>query len=361
VEHSVSLRSARFVMEGLRENRHEVVPIGITPEGRWIPLRALPAPETRFLTDGAGGPAAADGDASARQLIGLGDADPDGAAPPPGRLDVVFPVLHGLHGEDGTLQGLLEMANVPYVGAGVLGSALGMDKAMMKVVFRDAGLPVADHLVVREPEWGRLRPEFADRVERELGWPCFVKPANSGSSVGISKVKGREGLDAAVATAFRYDRKVLVERFVPGREIECSVLGNDDPIASVPGEIVPSREFYDYQAKYIDEGSKLLIPAPLDDDQVRIVKDLSVRAFLALECSGMARVDFLLHRNTGRFVVNELNTIPGFTAISMYPKLWEASGMPAGRLLDRLLELAIERHRQRQEKETRYSPEAETE
>jgi D-alanine-D-alanine ligase len=345
-------------MEGLQENRHEVVAIGITPEGRWLPLPGLPPPETKFLTAAGGEPVAAG--AAARQLIGLGDADQKGNAAPE-RLDVVFPVLHGLHGEDGTLQGLLEMANVPYVGSGVLGSAVGMDKAMMKIVFRAAGLPVADYLVVREPEWADLRGGFADRVEKRLGWPCFVKPANSGSSVGISKVKDRQELGPAVATAFRYDRKILVERFVPGREIECSVLGNDKPIASVPGEIVPAGEFYDYRAKYIDEDSKLLIPAPLDDGQVAEIQDLSVRAFLAVECAGMARVDFMLHRESGEFVVNELNTIPGFTAISMYPKLWEASGLGHNELLDRLLELALERHARQQEKETCYSPDPEAE
>lgn len=353
VEHSVSLQSARFVLEVLRENRHEAVPIGITPEGKWVPLRALPSPETRVLT--ADIPAAEGSEAIARQLIGLGCEEPAGKKPAP-PLDVVFPVLHGIHGEDGTLQGLLEMANIPYVGSGVLGSALGMDKVVMKLLFRQAQLPVTEFLVIQEKDWPRQAGEIGSRVERELGLPCFVKPSCSGSSIGISKVKSIGDLPAAVAEAFRYDRKVLVERAVPAREIECGILGNDDPIASVPGEVIPCREFYDYRAKYLEAGSELKIPAVLEEDQAEEIRKLAVKAFQALECSGMARVDFLLDRNTGRILVNELNTIPGFTAISMYPKLWEASGVNRNELLDRLLDLALERHRQKEEKETRFTP-----
>ncbi|MBI4161236.1 MAG: D-alanine--D-alanine ligase [Acidobacteria bacterium] len=355
VEHSVSLQSARYVVEGLRENRHEVIPIGITPEGRWIPLRSLPAPEVKLLPSEPTNGHLAPADEPARDLIGL-DGPRGAKEGRPGRLDVVFPVLHGLHGEDGTIQGLLETADIPYVGSGVLGSALGMDKAVMKVLLRQAGLPVAEHLVLREPEWPAAAADLRGRVESEIGFPCFVKPANCGSSVGVTKVRSAAELGPAVETAFRYDRKVLVEAFVAGREIECSVLGNDDPTASVPGEILPGREFYDYRAKYLEDCARLLIPAPLAEEQARRVRDLSLRAFLALECSGMARVDFFLRRDTGEILINELNTIPGFTAISMYPKLWEASGMGRGELLDRLLALALERHRQRHGRETRYLP-----
>lgn len=355
VEHSVSLQSARFVLEVLRENRHEAVPIGITPEGKWVPLRALPSPETRVLTSDNSAVAAGDAAAIARQLIGL-ECDELGVERAATVLDVVFPVLHGLHGEDGTVQGLLEMANIPYVGSGVLGSALGMDKVMMKLLFRQVRLPVTEFLVIHEKDWPRQAQGIGSRVERELGMPCFVKPSCSGSSIGISKVKSTGDLPTAVAEAFRYDRKVLVERAVAAREIECSVLGNDDPIASVPGEVIPCREFYDYRAKYIEEGSELKIPAPLEEGQTDEIRKLAVRTFQALDCSGMARVDFLLDKNTGRILVNELNTIPGFTAISMYPKLWEASGVSRNKLLDRLLDLALERHRQKEEKETRFTP-----
>jgi D-alanine-D-alanine ligase len=262
---------------------------------------------------------------------------------------VVFPVLHGPYGEDGTVQGLLELANIPYVGAGVLGSAVGMDKAVMKTLFRDRGLPVAPYLVILRHEWARDAAGLATRVERELSFPVFVKPANLGSSVGISKAKTTAQFIDAMALALQYDRKVVVEAAVPhAREIECGVLGNDDPQASVPGEIIPLREFYDYEAKYLDaNGSRLEIPAALNDIAATEIRRLSIEAFRACELSGLARVDFLVNRETGETFLNEVNTLPGFTTISMYPKLWEASGVPYPELLERLLTLAIERHREK--------------
>ena len=264
-------------------------------------------------------------------------------------LDVVFPVLHGPYGEDGTVQGLLELANVPYVGAGVLASAVGMDKATMKLVFAARGLPICDYEVVLKRDWRRDERSIMNTVATRLGFPVFVKPANLGSSVGISKAKHATELRAAMHLAAEFDRKIVIEAAVPGaREIECAVLGNDEPEASVPGEIIPSREFYDYEAKYIDEGSKLLIPAPLKDAQREEVRTLAIAAYKALDCAGMARVDFLLAGDSGSLYLNELNTIPGFTTISMYSKMWAASGVSYPTLLDRLIALAIERHTEKQ-------------
>jgi D-alanine-D-alanine ligase len=260
-------------------------------------------------------------------------------------VDVIFPVLHGPFGEDGTVQGLLELADIPYVGAGVMSSAAGMDKAAMKDLFRGHDLPTPKYLVFKRQEWEHAPDQVAEAVAREIGYPCFVKPANMGSSVGVHKVHHADELAHAMNDAALYDRKILVEYAVPdAREIECSVLGNDDPIASIPGEIVPGHEFYDYEAKYIDDSSQLLIPAPIDPALAQRVSDLSIKAFLALDCAGMARVDFLLARETGELYVSEINTIPGFTRISMYPKLWEASGLSYSALIDRLIQLALERY-----------------
>ncbi|MGH2520845.1 MAG: D-alanine--D-alanine ligase family protein, partial [Chloroflexota bacterium] len=262
-----------------------------------------------------------------------------------GPIDVVIPVVHGTYGEDGSLQGFLETAGLPYVGCGVLASALAMDKVMCKRMFLEQGFRTPDYIWFRSAHWS---PAKLREVETVCGYPCFVKPANLGSSVGVSKVHNAAELAPAVALAARYDTKIIVEQGVPEpREIECSVLGNDEPEASVPGEIIPSREFYDYAAKYVDGTSRLFIPAPLDPSMANCVRETAVKAFLALDCSGLARVDFLLSRTTGELYVNELNTIPGFTAISMYPKLWEASGLSTPKLLDRLIALALERYRQR--------------
>jgi D-alanine-D-alanine ligase len=263
-------------------------------------------------------------------------------------VDVIFPVLHGTFGEDGTIQGLLEMANVPYVGAGVLGSALGMDKAVQKTVLRAAGLPVVDWVDFTAGEWGRRREQILVDVEAKLGYPCFVKPANMGSSVGVTKAADEGGLARGVEVAAGYDRRIVVEWAVPGaREIEVSVLGNEDAEASLPGEVVPDREWYDYDSKYSDSETQLIIPAQLPPESIAEVRRLAVAAFRAIDGAGMARVDFLADREATRFWINELNTIPGFTSISMYPKLWEASGVSYSQLCDRLIELAIERHAER--------------
>jgi D-alanine-D-alanine ligase len=353
VEHEVSLVSARSILENLDPARYEVVPVGITRDGRWVTSGDARRLLDLGLDGGAGQECLLPADPSRRGLVPV-----PGGGPLSGgrRLDVIFPVVHGGHGEDGTLQGLLELADIPYVGAGVLASAAGMDKDVMKRLFRDAGLPVVPHRMLLRSEWDRRRGELRAELPGDLGYPCFVKPANTGSSVGISKCRAAADLEQALDLAFRYDRKAVVEAAVDAREIECSVLGNDDPVASVPGEVVPCREFYDYAAKYLEEGSELIIPARLSPDLAAEIRRIAVAAFRTLDCSGMARVDFFLERGTDRVYLNELNTIPGFTPISMYPKLWDASGLPYSRLLDRLIELALERHRDKQRSDTDYRP-----
>lgn len=353
-EHDVSLMSARSILNAMDKEKYEVIPIGITREGRWLltgdPMKALES----GVTAGGGVPVALVGDPTRRDLVQVDPSPAD--APPRGipQIDVVFPVLHGTYGEDGTIQGLLELANIPYVGAGVLGSAVGMDKAVAKALFERRGLPVAAYQLVMRREWESDSLPIIEQLEQRFGYPCFVKPANLGSSVGVTKAHNRDELVRALNLAARYDRKILVEEAINAREIECSVLGNDDPIASVPGEIVPSREFYDYEAKYIDDGSDLIIPANLPPEVATEIRHLAVEAFKALDCAGMARVDFFLDRDTGRVYVNEINTIPGFTKISMYPKLWEASGIPYPELIDRLIRLAIERHRDKNRSTTYF-------
>jgi D-alanine-D-alanine ligase len=355
-EHEVSLRSAASIIDAMDKSRYEVVPIGITKEGRW-----LAAGEAERLLGGtyrplpradAGEPA----DTIRSEAGVLQHGLPMVLAPDPSQrdtasqpLDVIFPILHGTFGEDGTVQGLLELAGMAYVGGGVLASAAGMDKDVMKRLFRDHGVPVVPWLLFLRAEIEAHPRRLAAAVEARFRYPLFIKPANLGSSVGITKVHGRGELRPALELAATFDRKVLVERAVDGRELECSVLGNDDPEASVPGEIVPVHEFYDYAAKYLEEGSELIIPARLTAAQTRRVQELAVGAFRAIDCSGMARVDLFLERKTGRIYVNEINTIPGFTSISMFPKLWEASGLPYPKLIDRLIELALERHREKQE------------
>ena len=273
-------------------------------------------------------------------------------------IDVVFPVLHGTFGEDGTVQGLLELADLPYVGAGVLASATGMDKDVMKRLFRDAGLPVVPWELIFRPDWESNPGIVRKKIEKALRYPVFVKPVNMGSSVGISKVHNRSELSTALNLAAQFDRKILVENGIDAREIECTVLGNDHPSASVAGEVVPVNEFYDYEAKYLKEGSDLVIPARLTAQQRKQVREVAIRAFQAVDCAGMGRVDFLLERKTGKVFLNEINTIPGFTSISMYPKLWEASGLPYPHLLDRLIELAFERHREKSRTRFDFSPQA---
>jgi len=359
-EHEVSLASAQSVIAALDKTKYEVIPIGITKEGRWIaygdPLQALKAGAFENTAH-----IALLGDPTQKAIIRLDFSEHSSSVKPIKlqELDVVFPVLHGPYGEDGTVQGLLELAGIPYVGAGVLASAVGMDKPTMKAVFMAHGLPVVKHLVVRRKHWERNPEAIIEQVEGEIGYPCFIKPANLGSSVGVSKARNREELERALRIAALYDRKMLVEVAINAREIECSVLGNDDPIASVPGEVVPHREFYDYKAKYIPGESDLVIPAPIPQDLARYIQELAIKAFVAIDCAGMARVDFFLDRDTGQVYVNEINTIPGFTATSMYPKMWEASGISYPELLDRLIELALERFEDKSRCRTSYSPEDE--
>lgn len=362
-EHEVSLMSARSVMGAMDPAKYEIVPIGITKEGRWIasgdPMKALTSGDESLSE-----PVALLPDPSQQGLVHLGGPEREAVRRRIAELDVVFPVLHGPYGEDGTVQGLLELANVPYVGANVTDAAVAMDKAIFKDVMRGRGLPVVDYAVFKRKEWDADPESVIDQIEEQLSYPVFTKPVNLGSSVGVSKCDDREGLVRGLSEAARYDRKLLVELAVPeAREIEVSVLGNDDPIASVPGEIVPSREFYSYAAKYLDDGedaSELLIPAPLSEEMAERIQELALAAYRAIDCAGMARADFLLSGETEELYVNELNTIPGFTSISMYPKLWEASGIPYSELIDRLVGLALERQADRTRCETSYRPEEAT-
>jgi D-alanine-D-alanine ligase len=365
-EHEVSLASAAAVFKNLDPTRYEPVAIRIEKDGRW----ALPERPPRLISaaeviEAAKADAAHDGLAPAEtreaHLVAHPGTDTlltiERQSPNPVvsglALDVVFPVLHGPYGEDGTVQGLLELANVPYVGAGVLASAVGMDKAVMKRVFAAMKLPICDYEVILKRDWLRDERAALQTVVNRLGFPVFVKPANLGSSVGISKARHVAELRTAIKLAAEFDRKIVVEAAVPqAREIEVAVLGNDDPEASVPGEIIPSREFYDYEAKYISDDSQTVIPAPLTDEQTAEVRRLALAAFKAIDGAGMARVDFLLARDSQILYLNEVNTIPGFTMISMYSKMWEASGLPYSRLLDRLIALALERHAEKQQLRT---------
>ena len=346
-EHDVSLASARFVMNVLRKKGYEVVPIGITRTGRWL---LAGDPHALLSAGGPEAPRAPDDTAGAgHELVpgATGQVFPS--------LDVIFPVLHGPHGEDGTLQGLLELAGVPYVGCGVLASSLAMDKIACKQLLSSHGIPVVPFGTVLRSSWQQEPHAVIEQVERELGYPVFVKPANLGSSIGVTKAADRQGLIRALDEAARYDRRILVERAVPSpREIECAVLGNDNPIASVPGEVVPSNDFYDYAAKYIDGKSALRIPAPMPPGMADRIRELAVAAFRAIDGAGLARVDFLLSETTGELYLNELNTLPGFTAISMYPKLWEATGISNEELIERLLGLALERQADRVRSQTTY-------
>lgn len=358
-EHEVSLASAAAVFQNLDPERYLPVAIFIDKDGRW----ALPArpPSISVAADviNAGRKELTEPSREAHLVAHPGgdtlltiDREHGSLVDGLG-LDVVFPVLHGPYGEDGSVQGLLELANVPYVGAGVLASAVGMDKAAMKMIFVANGLPVCDYQTFLVSDWRRGERDLMHAIAGKLGFPVFVKPANLGSSVGISKARHATELRAAVELAAQFDRKIVVEAAVPNaREIECSVLGNDDPDASVPGEVVPSREFYDYEAKYLDDSSKLLIPAPLTDAQAADVRRLAIAAFKAIDCAGMARVDFLLASEHGTLYVNEVNTIPGFTTIGMYSKMWAASGLAFPALLDRLIALALERHAEKQQRRT---------
>ena len=344
-EHEVSLQSAKNIVEAIDKKKYDVVLIGIDKKGRWhlgnsshfllndsspkhIKLNATNNNLTLLPYQ------------SNKQLVSVDDNSME-------TIDIVFPILHGTYGEDGTIQGLLKLADIPFVGASVLGSAIGMDKDVMKRLLRDAGLPISKFIVVKQND----KPSFGE-IKKQLGLPFFVKPANMGSSVGVSKVKSEKDFMNGLSLAFSYDTKILLEKYIDGREIECSVLGNEDPIASLPGEIIPKHEFYSYEAKYIDEnGAALQIPAILPQKKIKEVQSLAVKAFQTLCCEGMARVDFFLDKKN-KFFVNEINTIPGFTKISMYPKLWEKSGIPYPMLIDRLIRLAIERHKRDQKLKT---------
>jgi D-alanine-D-alanine ligase len=354
-EHEVSLASANSIMANLDREKYDVVPIGITREGSWLlgsePAKLIAGEQTRNsgVAQDQTTAVTLTGDPKLRRLIPLegGEALHDNGA-----LDVIFPVMHGTYGEDGSLQGLLEMANVAYVGCGVLGSALGMDKEKMKLIFRSVGLPIVDYLVYRRNAWERSTEAVMDAVEERLGYPCFVKPVNLGSSVGINKAHDRGELEHAINVAAEYDRKIIIERGINCREIECAVLGNDEPLASVAGEIVASNEFYDYNAKYIDNQSQTLIPAPIPPETAEQVRRFALTAFTALDLSGLARVDFFLEKENNQVYINEVNTMPGFTQISMFAKLWEASGLPYSQLLDRLIDLALERYEDKQRNRT---------
>src|SRR6202051_3229534 len=339
-EHEVSLASAASVIRALDPEKYEAVPIGIGKDGRWF----IGTPAQKMLPDvlRQGHRVMLSADPSVGALLPLEDR-----AAGSQRVDVIFPVLHGTFGEDGTVQGLLDLAGLPYVGSGVIGSAVGMDKDVQKSLFLQGKLPVGDFLAVPRTEWEKSRAKVLREIGKKFKFPVFVKPATLGSSVGMTKAHDAKELAAAMDFAGEFAQKIMVERAIRGREIELSVLGNEDPTASIPGEIIPHREFYDYAAKYLEEGTRLLIPAKLSKAQVKKFQEYAVRAFRTLDLLGMARVDFFLENRTGRILLNEVNTIPGFTSISMYPKLWEASGLPYQQLLDRLIELALAQHRAR--------------
>jgi D-alanine-D-alanine ligase len=380
-EHEVSLLSAASVLKAIDKDKYDVVPIGITKDGRWLTatdaenlLQGKLIPEARNLRAGdpettqaaavlARGEAVVVPPEPVRREGGLVPFQTDTALTRRAsdraiNVDVIFPVLHGTFGEDGTIQGLLELADIAYVGAGVLGSAAGMDKDVMKSLLVAAGIPIVKHVTVLRSAWEKDSKKVRKIVESKLRYPVFVKPANLGSSVGISKAHDRKELGPAIEEAAKFDRKVVIEQGVGGRknkarEIECSVLGNDEPVASVPGEIVPVKEFYDYNAKYLDEGSELIIPAKLTKAETKKVQELAVRCFRAVDCSGLARVDFLMDPLTRKIFLNEINTMPGFTAISMYPKLWAASGVAYPNLIDKLIQYGLERHQDKKRNQYR--------
>ena len=353
-EHEVSIRSARAVIESIDRRKYDVLPIAISKEGKWLPpadaAKLLPPSAHSFLpADYAAqgrGDVAILGDPSHQGLISLAPTRRPLAS---AQLDVVFPLLHGPFGEDGTVQGLLEMANIPYIGCGVLASACGMDKVAMKLLFRQAGLPLGEHIWFLRSQWQSNPASVIRRVVRDIGFPCFVKPANLGSSVGVSKATDKTGLIESVDLAARYDRKIIVEAALEAREIECAVIGNDEPQASLPGEYVVYDEaarFLDYTEKYADTGHvKFVVPAPLSKSMISRIQRMAIQVFKSVDGAGLARVDFFLTRDGQKLLVNELNTMPGLTEVSGYPKMWEASGMSFPRVLDRLIELAFERHK----------------
>jgi D-alanine-D-alanine ligase len=342
-EHNVSLSTAMAVMNAIDKNKFDVIPIYITTEGQWIKGERL----TGKVNDIKQLQFQSDAKAIIPVALNQTPAAADGKKQEEETVDVIFPLLHGPNGEDGTVQGLLELLNIPYVGNGVLASAVGMDKVVMKNLFAQAGLRQAKYVSFTKREWSSNEEAAYDKVEQELGYPCFVKPANAGSSVGITKCKQRDDLKAAFAEAFKYDRKIIIEEAIVGREIEIGVIGNDDPICSVVGEIVPKKEFYDYQAKYEDGDTELIIPADVTKEQYETIKQMAITAFKALDLSGLVRADFFLTED-GEVYINEINTMPGFTPYSMFPLLWKHSGISYSELIERLVQLAIERHEEKQ-------------
>lgn len=352
-EHEISIRSAKAVIENIDAEKYSVIPIAISPEGKWL----SPAASLQLLPDGSkdalakdvsswSSPIALVGDTSFRGLTMLLPEKPSSAP-----IDVVFPVLHGTFGEDGTIQGLLEMADVPYIGCGVLASSCGMDKVVMKKLFADAGLPICRYLWFLRTDWETNSDAVITGIEHDLGYPCFVKPANLGSSVGVSRADDKESLKGAIDLAARYDRKIIIEESLDMREIECAVLGNDKPKASLPGEYIirdESKKFLDYTEKYAGTGNnQFVVPAPISDELAAKIRDLAVKAFSAIDGSGLARVDFFLRRDNGMLLVNEINTMPGLTDASGFPKMWAGTGMTFPKVIDELVELAFERHRDR--------------
>jgi len=357
-EHEVSIRSARSVIEAIDRSKYEVVPIAITKEGNWLgaaaSVKLFPAETQRLLADEKQGRADTNvtilGDPSRSGLVRLGSRTSE-----PERLDVVFPVLHGTFGEDGTLQGLLEMAAIPFVGCGTLASACGMDKVTMKVLFKDAGLPICRHTWLLRSDWDHDRNKVIRKIVREIGFPCFVKPANLGSSVGVSKATDKKSLAKGIDLAARYDRKIMVEEEVVGREIECAVIGNEEPRASLPGEYViheESARFLDYTEKYSSTGHvEFLVPAKIPKATVKKLQAMAAIAYKSIDASGLSRVDFFL-KPDGELLINEINTLPGLTEVSGFPKMWEATGIPFKSVIDQLIQMAIERHRERARNET---------
>ena len=353
-EHEVSYCSATSIINAIDKNKYTVIPIGITKQGKWI----SPQETARALQSGkieGKSSVVLLSDPSSKALIFIDSNQGLNKSPDLEKLDVIFPVLHGPYGEDGTVQGLLELANIPYVGAGVAASAISMDKNLMKIIFQQKGLPVLKWLTIKRKEWQVDKVETLSLVQKNFEYPLFVKPTNLGSSVGITKVHEKEELEKAIDLASSYDRKILIEQGLEeAREIECSVLGNDEPRVSVVGEVKPAGEFYDYDSKYIDEGTQLIVPADLPDKVSKEVQQIALRAFRAVDAAGMARVDFFVTKKENKIYLSEINTIPGFTSVSMYPRLWQATGISYPELIDRLIQLALERHQDKNQNKISY-------
>ena len=353
-EHEVSYCSATSIINAIDKNKYTVIPIGITKQGKWISPQETAIALQSGKIEGKSSVVLLS-DPSSKALIFIDSNQGLNKSPDLEKLDVIFPVLHGPYGEDGTVQGLLELANIPYVGAGVAASAISMDKDLMKIIFQQKGLPVLKWLTIKRKEWQVDKVETLSLVQKNFEYPLFVKPTNLGSSVGITKVHEKEELEKAIDLASSYDRKILIEQGLEeAREIECSVLGNDEPRVSVVGEVKPAGEFYDYDSKYIDEGTQLIVPADLPDKVSKEVQQIALRAFRAVDAAGMARVDFFVTKKENKIYLSEINTIPGFTSVSMYPRLWQATGISYPELIDRLIQLALERHQDKNQNKISY-------